>query len=97
MFIGVVFLGGKFHQVPCRFTYNGRNPCADIDHKVSPPPARYRVFSGDPDFAVFAAAWDTSLAQPNYNADCDIFDPPVGIINAMDLTVFADNWLATVE
>ncbi|MBN2270540.1 MAG: hypothetical protein JXN61_08000 [Sedimentisphaerales bacterium] len=49
------------------------------------------------DFAVFAAAWDTSLGQPNYNADCDLFDPPGGVINAMDLAVVADHWLAAVE
>jgi len=49
------------------------------------------------DFAVFAAAWPSTLGDPNYNPDCDIFDPAGGIINAMDLSVFADHWLAAVE
>jgi len=49
------------------------------------------------DFAVFALAWPSTLGDPNYNPDCDIFDPAGGVINAMDLAVFADYWLAAVE
>jgi len=49
------------------------------------------------DFAVFAAAWPSTLGDPNYNPNCDIFDPAGGIINAMDLAVFADHWLAAAE
>lgn len=49
------------------------------------------------DFAVFAAAWSTMFGEPNYNPDCDILDPSAGFINAMDLALFADYWLAAVE
>lgn len=49
------------------------------------------------DFAVFAAAWPSTFGEPNYNPDCDIFDPAGGIINAMDLAVFADYWLESTE
>ena len=49
------------------------------------------------DFAVFAAAWPSTLGDANYNPDCDIFDPNAGIINAQDLQLFAENWLAGIE
>jgi len=49
------------------------------------------------DFAVFADAWSTMLGEPNYNPDCDIVDPGAGFIDASDLALFADYWLAAVE
>ena len=38
-----------------------------------------------------------TLGQPNYNPDCDLFDPSAGVINAVDLSVFADYWLFGTE
>jgi len=49
------------------------------------------------DFAAFAAAWPTTLGDPDYNPDCNIFDPAGGIINAIDFQLFADYWLAAVD
>lgn len=45
------------------------------------------------DFAVLAAAWKTTPAHPNWNQACDISEPPDGIINWLDLAVFAQNYL----
>jgi hypothetical protein len=42
--------------------------CADIDHKASPAPAKYQVFSGD--LSIVVANWkkkDTALA-----GDCGV-------------------------
>jgi hypothetical protein len=46
------------------------------------------------DYAFFALAWrsdDTPTA--NWNPRCDMSEPPDGIIDELDLGVFADNWL----
>ena len=49
------------------------------------------------DFAVLASAWQTVPGDTRYNPDCDISNPPDNIIDALDLAVFVDNWLAVVE
>ena len=46
------------------------------------------------DFTVFAAAWQSSSGQPEYNSLCDLSEP-FGVIDAADLSVFADAWLVT--
>jgi hypothetical protein len=43
------------------------------------------------DFAVFAAAWHTTPADPVWNRRCDFFADEV--IDARDLQAFADSWL----
>jgi hypothetical protein len=46
------------------------------------------------DYSSFAAAWRSTPADPQWNPDCDLADPPDGIINELDLAVFIDNYLA---
>ncbi len=48
------------------------------------------------DFAVLARAWRTTAGQVNWNSICDISAPADGVINIMDLTVLADNWLEEI-
>jgi len=43
------------------------------------------------DFAIFAAAWRTTPADPAWNKQCDFFADEV--IDARDLQAFADSWL----
>jgi hypothetical protein len=43
------------------------------------------------DFAVFAAAWHTTPADPAWNPRCDLFLDEV--IDAHDLEAFTDSWL----
>jgi len=45
------------------------------------------------DFAILAAAWKSTPGQANWNPRCDISAPPDGVINIMDMSVMADNWL----
>ncbi|MEN8128193.1 MAG: hypothetical protein ABFR90_10375 [Planctomycetota bacterium] len=46
------------------------------------------------DFYAFAAAWQAvDGVDIEYNPLCDISDPVDGVINAVDLEVFASNWL----
>ncbi len=45
------------------------------------------------DFAIFAIAWKSTSADGNFNADCDISDPPDDVIDNLDLEVFSFNWL----
>jgi uncharacterized membrane protein len=45
------------------------------------------------DFAVLAAAWKTTPAQPNWNPSCDISDPQDQLIDERDLAIFAANYL----
>ncbi|MBW8001197.1 MAG: PEP-CTERM sorting domain-containing protein [Planctomycetes bacterium] len=47
------------------------------------------------DFAVFALAWCAdNTPTANWNPACDISDLPDGIIDAKDLDVFSNEWLA---
>ena len=46
------------------------------------------------DFTVFAAAWRAASSEQAYNPLCDISEP-VGVIDAADLEVFANEWLVT--
>jgi len=45
------------------------------------------------DFAVFASAWRSNPADNNWNPLCDISDPNDGVIDELDLAVFARNYL----
>ena len=46
------------------------------------------------DFAILASAWQSSDGQANWNPDCDIApQPPDGLIDELDLAVFAEYWL----
>lgn len=49
------------------------------------------------DFAIFASAWRSSEGDGNWNPACDISDPSDGVIDELDLTVFTENWLASVK
>lgn len=49
------------------------------------------------DFAIFASAWQSKEGDDNWNLDCDVSDPTDGVIDEVDLTVFAENWLASVK
>jgi len=49
------------------------------------------------DFATLASAWLSSPGNENWNPLCDISVPPDDVINARDLKVFTDNWLAGIE
>ncbi|NLH16176.1 MAG: right-handed parallel beta-helix repeat-containing protein [Phycisphaerae bacterium] len=49
------------------------------------------------DFAVFAAAWDTSIGEPHWNARCDISVPRDNKIKLSDFVVFAMQWLVGAE
>ena len=45
------------------------------------------------DWAVFAAAWQSSPSSPNWNEKCDIApEDGDGIVNIDDLAVFCDQW-----
>jgi sugar lactone lactonase YvrE len=48
------------------------------------------------DFAVLAKAWKTTAGQANWNPVCDISAPADGVIDMMDVTVLADNWLEEI-
>jgi len=64
---------------------------------VAPRPGDFEP-DGDIDFkdyAILAAAWLTDDAHPCYNPKCDISTPPDSAINALDLQIFAQNWLTT--
>lgn len=47
------------------------------------------------DFAVFAAAWKSNQYQENYSRFCDLAEPEDGIIDELDLAVFAGNYMNT--
>jgi hypothetical protein len=47
------------------------------------------------DYAVLALAWQTGLADGNYNDICDLFDDD--FINSKDLALFVNEWLWTAN
>jgi hypothetical protein len=49
------------------------------------------------DFAVFAYSWHSQLGDDHWNPDCDISNPADDIIDALDLTVFVNNWQASMR
>jgi len=49
------------------------------------------------DFVIFSSAWLTEPSDAQWNPACDISSPADNFINMMDLTAFADNWLAGVN
>ncbi len=46
------------------------------------------------DFNILALAWGSVTGNANYNPACDLENPADGVIDILDLAVFADNWLA---
>jgi len=49
------------------------------------------------DFAILSSAWLTEPSDAQWNPVCDISRPADNFIDMLDLTAFADNWLAGVE
>lgn len=45
------------------------------------------------DFALFASAWHSRFGQPNWLKRCDLAQPADLVIDALDLAVFAEQWL----
>jgi len=45
------------------------------------------------DYSIFAQAWNTTPSDENWNASCNLA-PPDDIIDALDLQVFTEKWLA---
>ncbi len=45
------------------------------------------------DFAVLGSGWLSRTGDANWNFNCDISEPNDNIINKLDLSVFAENWL----
>jgi hypothetical protein len=44
------------------------------------------------DFAIFALSWPSSFGNGNWNPDCDISEPPDGVIDEKDLQIFTESW-----
>ena len=49
------------------------------------------------DFAIFSSAWLTRPGDARWNPDCDISIITDGAVDAADLAVFDENWLATAR
>ena len=49
------------------------------------------------DFAVFAPAWLTEPANPQWNPECDIAIPHDGYVDTLDLSILVQNWLERFE
>jgi len=49
------------------------------------------------DFAVLSAAWQTHSGGVGWNHVCDISDPNDGVIDMLDVLVFARHWLANAH
>jgi hypothetical protein len=47
------------------------------------------------DYSALAAAWYSTPSDDNWNPNCDIAQPPDGVIDELDLAVFVSNYLAT--
>ena len=45
------------------------------------------------DFAAFALAWLSELGDAEWRLDCEISQPPDGVIDGFDLGAFVENWL----
>ncbi|MBC8481714.1 MAG: hypothetical protein H8D47_03520 [Planctomycetes bacterium] len=45
------------------------------------------------DFSIFVAAYPSKVGDENWNVDCDISNPPNGIIDFDDFQIFMDKWL----
>lgn len=48
------------------------------------------------DFACLGQSWLSSTGQTNYNPVCDISEPIDGVIDELDIAVFAENWLESI-
>lgn len=49
------------------------------------------------DFVVFALAWLSGQSDGNWNPDCDIYETAEPVIDILDLSIFAGNWLMDVQ
>ena len=49
-----------------------------------------------PDLAILSQAWHTSSGDANYDAECDLTTTK-GMVNVLDLVIFADQWLKTYQ
>jgi len=47
------------------------------------------------DFAVLAAAWQSTLGESRWNGSCDISEQPDATIDERDLAIFAQSYLVT--
>ena len=66
------------------------------DIRTTAPSHGYIIHDVDAfDYAVFAAAWETSPDDPQWNRRCDISDPNDQTINEFDLKPLTQNWLTT--
>jgi len=45
------------------------------------------------DLTILAIAWLSSSGDPAWNPTCDLAIPPDGIVNLMDFSILASNWL----
>jgi glucose/arabinose dehydrogenase len=76
----IVSLDGEVFEIVCKSTQSGDFD-GDCDIDLS-------------DFALFARAWLTNSSDAQWNGLYDISEPKDGIIDGLDLAVFADHWLA---
>ncbi|HUT28368.1 MAG TPA: PASTA domain-containing protein [Sedimentisphaerales bacterium] len=66
---------------------------------IAPPPGDFDD-DGDVDFkdyATFASSWLSDAGGERWNPDCDISYPNDDTVDALDLAVLLNNWLAAVE
>ncbi|HUW20240.1 MAG TPA: hypothetical protein VMW16_13160 [Sedimentisphaerales bacterium] len=78
--------------------WGGRSGSDATAFLLKPIPAGSADFEPDTDvdledFAVLAAAWRSTLGDDNWNGSCDISEPPGGIIDERDLSIFTDSYL----
>jgi glucose/arabinose dehydrogenase len=79
----IVSLDGEVFEIVCKSTQSGDFD-GDCDIDLS-------------DFALFARAWLTNSSDARWNGLYDISEPKDGVVNALDLAVFADHWLADLR
>jgi hypothetical protein len=48
------------------------------------------------DFAFLGQSWLSSIGQTHYNPVCDISELIDGVIDELDIAVFAENWLESI-
>jgi hypothetical protein len=49
------------------------------------------------DLEIFCSAWLSSEGQGNWNAACDVAEPPDNMINFNDYAIFVENWLESIN
>ncbi|MBN2064595.1 MAG: hypothetical protein JW745_07310, partial [Sedimentisphaerales bacterium] len=45
------------------------------------------------DFNLLGLAWGSIVGDANYNPACELQNPADGVIDILDLAIFAENWL----